>query len=62
MRDLFADRKKYSFSVVYQSHLDEGALSLPYGNDIDIRRKWLDDHRPEAILDYNLNSKTVSTK
>jgi hypothetical protein len=41
MRDLFAERKKYSFAVTYQSSLDDPALSLPYSSNIDARRKWL---------------------
>jgi hypothetical protein len=59
MRDIFADRKKYSFAITYQTNLDDSALSLPYSPDTDARRKWLEDHRPEAVLDYNINSKTV---
>jgi DNA gyrase/topoisomerase IV subunit B len=59
MRDLFADRKKYSFAVTYNTPLDDVALALPYGPDIDARRKWLEDHRPETVLDYNTNSKAV---
>jgi hypothetical protein len=34
MRHLFADRKKYSFSFVYQNNLDEQALAIPYSSDI----------------------------
>lgn len=41
MRDLFAERKKYSFSITYQTPLDDVALSLPYGSDAEARRKWL---------------------
>lgn len=33
MREIFAERKKYSFAVTYQSTLDDSALSLPYGRD-----------------------------